>query len=64
MQREYWYSAQVSLNLVSKRSDPRYGTQTFTVSDLTLGEPDAELFKLPRGFKAVDHRPDTQRVGP
>jgi len=49
---------------VSKRSDPRYGTQTFTVSDLTLGEPDAELFKLPRGFKAVDHLPDTQRVGP
>lgn len=64
VEREYWYSAQLSLNLLSKRSDPRFGVQTFTVSDLTLGEPDAQLFKLPKGFKAVDHRPETQRVGP
>ncbi len=37
VEREYWYSEQLSLNLVSKRSDPRYGVQTFTVGDLTLG---------------------------
>jgi len=56
IERELWYSPQLGLNLLSKRSDPRFGTQTFTITDLTLSEPDPQLFKLPKGFKAVDHR--------
>jgi len=46
--REYWYSPQLSLNLSSKLQDPRIGTQDFELSGITLGEPDAKLFKVPR----------------
>lgn len=54
--REYWYAAQLGINLLSKRSDPRFGTQTFTVTSVDLSEPAPELFNLPDGFKVVDHR--------
>jgi hypothetical protein len=55
--REYWYAAQLGINLLSKRSDPRFGTQTFTVTSVDLGEPPPQLFDLPEGYKVVDHRP-------
>jgi hypothetical protein len=56
IEREFWYSPELGFNLLSKRSDPRIGTQTFTVTDLTLSEPDPKLFDLPEGFKIVDRR--------
>ncbi len=55
-EREFWYSPQLGINLLSKRSDPRFGTQTFTVTDITLAEPDPNLFELPAGFKLEDRR--------
>jgi hypothetical protein len=56
VEREYWYSTQLGINLLSKRSDPRIGAQTFTATNVILSEPDANLFELPDGFKVVDHR--------
>ena len=56
VEREYWYSTQLAINLLSKRSDPRIGTQTFTATNVILSEPDPNLFELPDGFKVVDHR--------
>jgi hypothetical protein len=55
--REYWYASQLGINLLSKRSDPRFGTQAFTVTNVDLSEPASQLFDLPEGFKVVDHRP-------
>lgn len=54
--REYWYSPQLSINLVSKVQDPRIGTQDFELSGITLGEPDAKLFKVPPGSEVIDLR--------
>jgi hypothetical protein len=56
IEREFWYSPKLGFNLLSKRSDPRIGTQTFTVTNLILSEPDATLFELPEGFTVVDRR--------
>jgi hypothetical protein len=56
VEREFWYSPQLGINLISIRSDPRIGKQTFTVTNLVLSEPDAALFELPVGFKVVDRR--------
>ena len=56
IEREFWYSAKLGINLISKRSDPRIGTQTFTATNLILSEPDAKLFELPEGYAVVDHR--------
>jgi len=56
---EYWYSPDLGINLLSIVSDPRFGKQVFTVTDVMLGEPDVKLFELPEGFKVVDRRPPT-----
>jgi hypothetical protein len=56
VERESWYSPQLDLNLLSTRSDPRTGKQTFTATAVVLGDPDPVLFELPAGFKVVDHR--------
>lgn len=54
--REFWYSPQLGFNLLSKRTDPRIGTQTFTIVDLSLSEPESSMFDPPEGFKIEDHR--------
>jgi hypothetical protein len=54
--REYWYADQLGINLLSNRTDPSFGTQLFTITEINLSEPDAELFELPKDFKVVDHR--------
>jgi len=64
VEREFWYSPQLSVNLLSMRSDPRFGKETFTVSTVLVGEPDPKLFELPEGFVVVDHRPNTPPQGP
>lgn len=51
--REFWFSQQLGVNLISKRLDPLSGTQNFEVSDIALGDPDAKLFEVPSGFKIL-----------
>ncbi|WP_263351467.1 hypothetical protein [Acidicapsa acidisoli] len=60
--REYWHSTQLGINLLSILSDPRIGTQTFTLSDIAVTEPDPKYFELPEGFQIVDTRqPEAQQ---
>ena len=52
--REYWYSPQLGVNLISKLQDPRIGMQDFEVQDITVGEPDKKLFAVPPGSRIID----------
>ena len=54
--KEFWYSPQLGLNMLVKRSDPRAGVQTFTVTEVSLSEPDPKYFLVPAKFKVVDMR--------
>lgn len=54
--REFWYSAQLGINLISTIDDPQSGKQVFTVKDLTTSEPDPKFFELPEGYKVIDQR--------
>jgi hypothetical protein len=54
--KEFWYSPKLGVNLLTKRYDPLQGTQVFTVSNITLAEPDARLFVVPAKFKVNDQR--------
>jgi len=54
--KEFWYSPKIGVNLVVKRMDPLQGTQVFTVSNISLAEPDARLFAVPAQFKVADQR--------
>ena len=50
---EYWYSETLRLNLLTKRSDPRYGEQTVRVTELVRQEPDAAMFAIPDEYKLL-----------
>jgi hypothetical protein len=47
---EYWYSADLRINLLIKHSDPRSGSKTMTVSQITRTEPDPAFFEVPEGY--------------
>lgn len=48
---ECWYSDDLRINLVIKHSDPRTGTVTMTVAQVSRTEPDPSLFEIPAGYK-------------
>ncbi len=50
---EYWYSETLRINLLTKRTDPRYGERTVRVTGLVREEPDPALFAIPDGYKLV-----------
>jgi hypothetical protein len=54
--REFWYSPQLAINLVSIVDDPQTGKQVFTVKDVTTSEPEPSFFAIPEGYKVVDRR--------
>jgi hypothetical protein len=56
IEREYWFCEQLGINLLSTRIDPRFGKQTFTAMNVTVGEPNAKLFALPQGFSIAAER--------
>lgn len=53
---ETWHSQELAINLLSVRSGPEFGKQTFTITDLSAVEPDPELFKVPEGYEIRDLR--------
>jgi hypothetical protein len=51
---EYWYSEDLRINLLMKHSDPRKGTVTLTVGQISREEPDPALFRVPDGYKSAN----------
>jgi hypothetical protein len=60
--KDIWYSKQLDLNVSVKRVDPRHGTETFTVKELSLSEPPPEWFKVPSGYQVVNRKPGTENA--
>ncbi len=54
--REFWYSPELAINLISIVDSPQSGKQVFTVKNLTTSEPDPSLFLVPDEYKIVDRR--------
>lgn len=48
---EYWYSDYLHLNVVMKHNDPRTGSMTSTLTQVSQDEPDPSLFTIPDGYK-------------
>jgi len=53
---ETWHSQELAINLLSIRSGPMMGKQTFTIIDLSAVEPDPDLFKVPADYQIRDLR--------
>ena len=48
--REFWYSPQLGINLISLLDSPQSGKQQFTVTHVSTAEPDPHFFTLPEGY--------------
>jgi hypothetical protein len=53
---ERWYSPDLQMDVLIKRSDPRGGTTVFQVINVVRSEPDASLFQVPSDYTVVDGR--------
>jgi hypothetical protein len=58
---EYWYAADIRLNLLVTHEDPRYGKQQLRVTEITVGDPDESLFQVPPDYKVVDESASTPK---
>ncbi len=54
---EHWYSNDLQLVVMSKRSDPRFGDTTYTLTNIQRAEPDASLFAVPSDYNVTQGRP-------
>jgi hypothetical protein len=48
--RETWYSPDLQMMVMIKRSDPRFGNTTYTLTNIQRSEPSADLFKVPSDY--------------
>jgi hypothetical protein len=54
---ERWYSPELQIVVKSTRSDPRFGTTTYTVTNIQKTEPDASLFAIPADYTVKEGGP-------
>jgi hypothetical protein len=54
--REFWFAESLGIDLRSEITNPLFGKEIFTVTELSSAEPDPRLFQLPDGFEVVDER--------
>jgi hypothetical protein len=48
---ETWTSPDLHTTVLQKRNDPRFGETVFQLTNIKQGEPDANLFQVPSGYK-------------
>ena len=53
---ERWFSKDLDMIVYSKHSDPRFGEQTYRMTNINRSEPDRSLFTLPSDYKVVSEQ--------
>ncbi len=61
---ELWSSKELDVDVQVKRNDPRMGTRTTTMTEVSLGEPDPSLFQIPDGYKVEKRKRPTGALAP
>ena len=51
---EHWYSNDLQMTVMSKRSDPRFGETSYTLTNIQRSEPAASLFAVPSDYTAQE----------
>ena len=54
--KEVWHSPELDLDVFTTRSDPRNGTQTRKITEISRAEPDAQYFSIPSDYEMLDNR--------
>jgi len=61
---ERWYSPDLQIMVKSTRSDPRFGTTTYTLTKVQRAEPAASLFVVPSDYTVQQGRGPRDHHGP
>lgn len=48
---ERWYSPELQVVVLTRRSDPRFGETTYRLTNIVRGEPSPDLFEIPPGYR-------------
>jgi hypothetical protein len=62
--REVWKSAELQVPLMETSTDPRFGTTTRQLNNVTRSEPDPSLFAVPSNYKVTTHTRPAGRPAP
>jgi hypothetical protein len=54
---EAWVSSDLKIDVLRTESDPRFGTTTMELSNVSRAEPAAALFQAPAGYAVQEHTP-------
>jgi hypothetical protein len=54
--KEVWHSPELDLDVSTTRADPRNGTQTRRITEISRTEPDAQYFSIPADYEMLDNR--------
>ncbi len=57
---ESWVSSDLKIEVMRTDSDPRNGTTTVELSNISRDEPAASLFQAPAGYTVQEHTPGTR----
>ncbi len=61
---ERWFSKDLGLVVYSKTEDPRFGEQTYKLTNIVRNEPDPSLFNVPTEYRKIGTSGSTYRVSP
>jgi hypothetical protein len=61
---ERWYSAELQMNVMIKRTDPFAGVNVFQLTNIQRQEPDASVFQVPPDYTVKQGDESRQRPGP
>lgn len=50
---ERWFSKELGLVVFSRNSDPRFGEQTYKLTNIVRSEPDPSLFSVPTEYRKI-----------
>ncbi|MBF8300278.1 MAG: hypothetical protein HW394_648, partial [Acidobacteria bacterium] len=63
---ERWYSPELQVVVLTRRSDPRFGDTVYRLTNVVRAEPPPDLFEVPSDYQVEDLAPGApgQRVAP
>jgi hypothetical protein len=60
---ERWYSPELQVTIMNKRTDPRTGTTTYKLTNINRSEPSPALFQVPADYNVVPNGEIRIRTG-
>jgi hypothetical protein len=54
---ERWYSPELQVVVLTRRSDPRFGETVYRLINIARGEPSPDLFEVPSDYRIEDEMP-------